>query len=153
GSTASSYCAGGVPKIDFNVVLTDPAGAAGGHAASLILSDGSTTHTIPLGELVDNKLSGSLLWPGASVDANGNATGWPGWVRTGDGDWLQTAGNFAWTRGDITATLHVNPSINVALAYPTATAGCANPTAVSASGPDADSVLATTGGPVSIAAV
>ena len=79
GSTASGVCVNGAPYITFNVVMTDPDNVAKDHAVYLILSDGTHTDKIHLGKLdADNKLSGKILWPGASVE-NGVATGWPGW--------------------------------------------------------------------------
>lgn len=148
GSTASSDCKSDVPWINFSVTLTDPKNIAKGHTAYLELSDGTNSTDIKLGDLKGNKISGSVLWPGASVDSKGNATGWPGWAEV-NGKWVETTGNFAWTRGNITAKLHVNPEVVVPLSYPKASAACANPTAVSAEAP---SSLALTGGTISLAA-
>ncbi len=151
GSTAGVACVKNAPYIQYSVTMTDPDNAATGHTAYLLLAD-AQGHSVDLqlGTLVNNRLSGSILWPGASVDANGNGTGWPGWVMSA-GAWQQTTGNYAWTRGAITATLHVNPSLVVPLAYPPASAACANPASVGdASGVAAagGSALAVTGATV-----
>jgi LPXTG-motif cell wall-anchored protein len=145
GSTASGVCEHGAPYISFSVVMTDPANAATSHDVYLVLTDGTHTDRINLGRLdADNKLSGKILWPGASVQ-NGVATGWPGWA-TVNGSLVETGGNFAWTRGDITATLVVNPELTVALAYPPATSACAAPAAVpAASDGDQAGILPVTG--------
>lgn len=131
GSTATGECDRDVPWITYSVELTDPDNQSTGHTARLVLTDGTNTQTIELGPLVNNSLSGRVLWPGASVDAQGVANGWPGW-RFVDGQWVETDGNFRWTRGSITAHLEVNPEIAVALSYPPATPVCAtdphNPT-------------------------
>lgn len=148
GSTASSDCLGDVPVIRYSVALTDPDNVATSHTVYLRLTDGSNVENIKLGELVDNKLSGSILWPGASTDGNGNATGWPGWAQV-DGAWVETGGNFGWTRGPISAKLVVNPEAAVMLSYPEASADCASPTAVSSDSPTA---LASTGGAISLVA-
>lgn len=123
GSTASPACSADVPWITYSVVLTDPDDIATGHTARLVLSDGSNTYTITLGDLVDGRLSGQVLWPGASVGEDGRGNGWPGWEQQ-NGEWVQTEGNFAWTRGDITATIEVDPSIAVPLSYPPSTPQC-----------------------------
>lgn len=126
GSTATGECDGDVPWISYNVVLVDPDGSVGANpAADLVLSNGSQSVTLPLGPLVGNELSGRVLWPGASVDGQGNPTGWPGWAFE-NGQWVETDGNYAWTRGPITATIVVNPELPVALSYPAATPECAN---------------------------
>jgi len=68
-----------------------------------------------------------LLYPGATVDAQGNPTDWPGWVFTG-GFWVPDPTDDAWrdglrlvyTLGSATATANVS--------YPPDTATCsANP--------------------------
>ncbi|UUT35352.1 cell wall protein [Microbacterium elymi] len=139
GSTALSECVGDVPRISFSVVLTDPDDIATGHEVTLVFSDG--THTLPLdlGPLVNNKLSGTVLWPGATTDAQGNGLTWPGWELV-NGQQTQTGGNFGWTRGNITATIKVNPELSVPLSYPPATSACAAPGVASAA-----SILPVTG--------
>lgn len=124
GSLAVGECNGDVPWIKYSVTLTDPDDQATSNTARLVLSDGSNSTTIVLGDLVDGQLTGRALWPGASVDAAGNPTGWPGWAFV-DGKWVETDGNFAWTRGAITATIEVNPELAVPLSYPPATPECA----------------------------
>lgn len=124
GSTAVGECNKDVPWINYSVTLTDPDNQSTGHTARLVLTDGANTATILLGDLVNGHLSGRVLWPGASVDAQGNATGWPGWVFV-DGQWVETDGNFRWTRGNISAKITVNPEMAVPLSYPPSTPQCA----------------------------
>jgi LPXTG-motif cell wall-anchored protein len=145
GSTASGVCENGAPYITFDVTMTDPDNTATSHEVHLVLTDGTHTDDITLGTLdAQNKLSGTILWPGASVE-NGVATGWPGWA-TINGQLVQTNSNFAWTRGEITATLEVNPELQVALAYPPASADCAAPASVpTASDGDEAGILPVTG--------
>jgi len=128
GSIAAGECVRNVPWITFSVVMTDPQNRAKDHTARLVLTKGSQSVTIPLGTLVDNKLSGRVLWPGASVDAKGNATSWPGWVQQ-NGQWVQTNDPqyYGWTRSGVSATIEVNPHLSVPLSYPPATAFCASP--------------------------
>ncbi|MDN3494376.1 LPXTG cell wall anchor domain-containing protein [Planococcus sp. APC 4015] len=124
GTVADGECMSDAPWINYSVELTDPAGLHTSDAATLVISSGANVVSVPLGSLVDGELSGSVLWPGASVDANGVANGWPGWEQV-DGDWVQTNGNFGWTRGAISAKIVVNPEIVVPLSYPAASGDCA----------------------------
>lgn len=145
GSTAIGECINDVPTIHYSLELTDPNGLSTGNTARLVLSGGGNSHTIPLGELVDGKLSGSVLWPGAAV-TDGVASGWPGWEQAADGTWVETDGNFRWTRGNISAVIEVNPQISVALSYPPATPNCAtNPPGVPLSDGAAGLALPATG--------
>jgi hypothetical protein len=147
GSTASSQCVGDVPWINVSVKLTDPDNQATSNVAYLRMTDGSNVEDIKLGELDKNgNLTTTILWPGASTDGQGNATGWPGWALVDD-NWVETSGNYAWTRGPITATIHVNPEISVPLSYPAASEACASPTALLSENPG-EPGLAATGGAV-----
>ncbi len=83
GSQASAVCVHDVPWINYSVQLTDPDNQAKSHFAYLLLKHGTDSVEIPLGELVDGAISGSVLWPGASVDTTGAPTGWPGWAEVG----------------------------------------------------------------------
>ena len=104
-------------------MLTDPDDVATDHTARLVLSDSMHSESFVLGDLVDGRLSGSLLWPGASVGEDGRGNGWPGWKLSG-GEWVQTDEGYAWTRGEITATIEVNPNLSVPLSYPPSTPDC-----------------------------
>jgi len=68
-------------------------------------------------------LEGRVLWPGASVGADGRGDGWPGWENVA-GEWVETTGNFAWTRGAVSATIQVNPTLPLSLSYPPSTPAC-----------------------------
>ncbi|NYF09209.1 hypothetical protein HDC94_000365 [Leifsonia sp. AK011] len=133
GSFAAGECKLDAPWISWSVSMSDPDNQVPTKHATLVLSDGTNEQTIDLGDLVYNEtsgkweLSGANLWPGASVDSEGNATGWPGWEQLSDGTWQETTGNFAWVRGITSATVHVNPSLVIDLAYPDATPLCDGP--------------------------
>ncbi|MGC5171056.1 LPXTG cell wall anchor domain-containing protein [Micromonospora sp. DT81.3] len=145
GTVATSECLGDVPWISFKVSMDDPGDVATSGTAVLVMSDGANSVTVPLGELVDDSLSGRVLWPGASIDAAGNPTGWPGWAQQ-DGAWVETSGNFAWTRGEISAVIVVNPEIGVPLSYPQATPECATgPRGAVAAATEHEAALAMTG--------
>ncbi|ANJ27537.1 hypothetical protein ATC03_13270 [Agromyces aureus] len=150
GSFATGKCIADAPWIFYDVKLVDPDEQATSKKVSLVLSDGTNTETLELGELKDGVLKGQRLWPGASVAADGvTPTGWPGWEQKVDGTWQETTGNFAWTRSVTKATLVVNPEMTVDLSYPPATPNCANgPTIVPTGGGDGTT---TAGGGIGLA--
>ncbi|MDQ0574868.1 hypothetical protein [Agromyces albus] len=137
GSTMTGVCRADAPWIVFDIVLADPDGQASSGDASLVFSDGEHIETIGLGELDESgALEGEVLWPGASVADDGvTPIGWPGWEQV-DGEWVETEGNFAWTRDVTSVLLVVNPDLEVAITYPVATPDCvaAPPRDVVASG-------------------
>lgn len=145
GSTADVACVDNTPLISYRVLLTDAADLSTGHTAVLVITDGVNRVDVTLGDVSSGSLSGTVLWPGASVDANGVGNGWPGWVFR-NGAWAQTDGNYAWTRGAITATIRVNPEMPVALSYPAESSACAAPTVSGTPLSAGSSPLAATGG-------
>ncbi len=108
----------------------------------------SITFGNPSGEHVtyDNlPLSGEILWPGAVVDQNGEATDWPGW-RLVNGEWVQ-GDEYSWARPQVQVLFQVNPETQLVAAYPPAVAGCnPNPptTAVLAEDDPSDPTTTTT---------
>jgi hypothetical protein len=70
----------------------------------------------------DLPLSGRVLWPGATVDAAGNPTGWPGWVFE-NGEWVE-GGPFTWVRPSVDVLFQVNPETTVSVAYPPSSPNC-----------------------------
>ncbi len=132
-SAVVPMCVHDVPWINYTVTLVDPSEVSTGHTAYLDLTDGTNSVSLRLGDVASNgTISGRVLWPGASVGADGVGTGWPGWALV-DGTWVETSGNYAWTRGAIRGTLRVNPELAVAISYPPATAQCASAPSLSAS--------------------
>lgn len=125
GVVASGECVADAPWISYSLTLDDPQHRSTSNTARLVFTAGELTHTVILGDLVNGKLSGKILWPGASVAADQvTPTGWPGWEQLEDGTWVETDGNFAWTRDLTEVTLAVNPEVVVDLAYPEATPDC-----------------------------
>jgi hypothetical protein len=145
GSVVTGVCNGDVPYILFDVSLTDPDNKATSHTAYLTLTGGGQSTKLLLGEIVNGKLSGSILWPGASVGPNGEPTGWPGWIQVG-GTWVQTTGNFGWTRSVTSALITVNPETTVSLSYPPASPNCkTSPPNTTTSGAGSSTGLPSTG--------
>ncbi|MGQ7947508.1 DUF7507 domain-containing protein [Flavobacterium sp. WC2509] len=62
-------------------------------------------------------LTGRILWPGATVDQNGNGTDWPGWVFE-NGKWSESADGFQGLRPNATITFTLNPSQVITVNYP-----------------------------------
>lgn len=126
GTSTEGSCHVSAPFIDYFVQLN---GTSASEQAYLELSNGSESVEIDLGTVAGGStLSGEVLWPGATVDSAGNATGWPGWTTDASGALVATDGNFAWTTGDISAAIYVaDSSISVPLSYPGLEDGCAGP--------------------------
>ena len=74
--------------------------------------------------------SGRLLYPGALVDAEGNAIDWPGW-KFENGLWSIDESD-AFLRDGLHVVVEVNPTAEADVTYPPATEACANPEQVSA---------------------
>jgi hypothetical protein len=123
----TAQCVNDVPILAYSVTLVDPDHVSTDDTAVLSLSDGTNTYAFDpaLGTIHDGEtLTGTRIWPGATVDGDGNATGWPGWEFTGT-TWQETTGNFAWTRGDtLTATITVNPEVIASVTYPPGDPNC-----------------------------
>ena len=66
------------------------------------------------------------LYPGAAVDANGDATDWPGWVQNAFGFWIEDPSDALWRQG-LTLVVSVNPTASTTVSYPPASSACANP--------------------------
>jgi hypothetical protein len=128
GTVISPVCDGDVPWVDYSVVLVDPDGQSTN-------TDGKATITFhsPIAGIADEVRTvdigaGRILWPGASIDADGMPTGWPGWAGNADDGWTSVGNdNFGWTRQEdgIAVTIEVNPSMEATLTYPPATPDCA----------------------------
>ncbi|WP_281653315.1 LPXTG cell wall anchor domain-containing protein [Microbacterium aurum] len=151
GTTVAPSCSADAPWIEYSVLLVDPQNLSTDHTATLVLSDGTHSTTLTLGTVTAGvPLTGRVLWPGASVGADGRGNGWPGWAYVG-GQWTASDDNFGWTRGAITATVEVNPSLAVALSYPPSSPACRTaPAEIRAAA--AGAALPATGGDIALAA-
>lgn len=76
--------------------------------------------------LVQNypSLSGSVLFPGAEIDANGYGIDWPGWLLI-NGEWVQGDDGFQGVRPVASIEFTVNPTVAAIVDYPPATSDCA----------------------------
>jgi len=117
-AAASALCLGDVPYVQYALVPTGTPNTT----ATLTFDNPDGADVV----YTDLPLTGTVLWPGATVDANGKPTDWPGWTKNSDGTWVK-GDSFDWATGALNLTFEVNPSATVTLAYPPATAVCAGP--------------------------
>lgn len=90
----------------------------------------------------DLPLNGSVMWPGTTVDANGDPTDYPGW-RLVNGTWVQ-GDEWDWTLSNVGLELLVNPVASAVVSYPPASTGCV-PTGGASSAGLSQAVLSETG--------
>lgn len=69
-----------------------------------------------------------FVYPGASVDATGNATDWPGWSFNGT-EWVPDPSDDH-LRDGLSVLVEVNPEARGMVSYPDATAACAGPSMI-----------------------
>jgi hypothetical protein len=105
-------CVDDFPFIDYAVSGDVDAGAR----ATIEISD---IDGVVVQTLVDQPLSGRVIWPGASVDP----PDWPGWVLDDDGVWVEDPTDAVLRKG-LTFTVSVNPFVSDNVAYPPATPTC-----------------------------
>ena len=67
-----------------------------------------------------------FVYPGATVDAAGNATDWPGWKLAPNGNWIPDSSDQHLREG-LTVRVEVNPTAESKVSYPPETSGCASP--------------------------
>ncbi|MGF0114775.1 LPXTG cell wall anchor domain-containing protein [Promicromonospora sp. Marseille-Q5078] len=132
----AAVCQGETPYLDYGVSL--PEGIEVDDDTPLTITfinpDGGEDFVAE-----DQPLEGSLLWPGASDTAPKQ---WPGWEQQDDGSYVETDGNYAWTRDDVQVRFEVNPEYSQIVSYPEATTQCANPIGVGGPGEDVTDVVA-----------
>jgi hypothetical protein len=113
-------CLNDAPFVDYDV--TTSAGGATEADISWIKNDGSEE---VVETLLNQPLSGSILWPGASV-VNGVAVAWPGWSCDAQGQNCSQINDGL--RPTMKLLFQINPESTVVVNYPPATPGCsANP--------------------------
>ncbi|MDN4480181.1 hypothetical protein [Demequina muriae] len=132
GSTTVGVCIDGAPYLDYTIRLTDPDAQVAGSA----LESATLTFVHPTDSALDHAVevdlapgttewSGSLLWPGASLDP----AAWPGWEQLDNGTYVPVGeDNFGWTRGGVDIRIEINPEITLeGVLYPDASPVCDTP--------------------------
>lgn len=131
--TADALCVGDVPYFEWEATLDEDELAATGEDSLTItfLNPSGPDHV-----LNGQPLSGSAMWPGASADADGNGTDWPGWSLV-DGTWVE-GDEWDWAVPRVDVRFETNPSVELTLDYPLPSAVCAGPPGPPPAGPDPD---------------
>jgi large repetitive protein len=130
--TAFTECVQDAPWLDYTVEARNLDVSGRTMHVNWLAADGTVIHTDDIEIDVEGTVSGRLLFPGAAVDANGDGIAWPGWRPVGPGelpDWENlildpTLPTHA-LRSGASVEFVINPTTNVAIAYPPATASCA----------------------------
>lgn len=118
-------CVGDVPWLAYDVALPDGYPLPSDTPLTITFvhpTDASQNYTV-----TNLLLRGKVLWPGAWDGSDGKAKQWPGWVLNADGSYVETAGNYRWTREGVTVLFQVNPEYTTVVHYPADDALCANP--------------------------
>ncbi|NYF11612.1 putative repeat protein (TIGR01451 family) [Leifsonia sp. AK011] len=94
-----------------------------------ILADGASwVDTLPApaeGWKSGVTVTGTQLWPGTEVNADGQGIAWPGWTKQSDGAWkLDPAAPFYDIHEHAIVEVRMNPATGSAEAYPPATPEC-----------------------------
>ncbi|PIF32796.1 gliding motility-associated-like protein [Flavobacterium sp. 9] len=115
--TADSYCSNDVPYVSYNV---KPDNFTPNNLLTITWIDSANNVVATQTNL---PLSGNILWPGATIDSNGNGLDWPGWIFA-NGQWTEGVDGFENTRPSVTMEFSLNPTVKVVVNYPVATADC-----------------------------
>ena len=115
---ATSKCLNDAPYLDYSI---SPNFDATGLTAKIewINSEGTVVR-----EDAGQLLSGTLLFPGAAVGANGKGNAWPGWVLNGTTYVPLNDLNSTIRNAGATIRVTINPTETVSITYPPAAPGC-----------------------------
>lgn len=116
-SGTAPLCTYDTPYVRYTI---DPAGNPVTWPITITLRDSSGT---VVGRTQATAPSGTLAYPGATVDSNGNATGWAGW-KWSNNQWVRDDASPALHKG-LTIEASTDPTASGAVGYVTDTAGCA----------------------------
>jgi hypothetical protein len=115
-------CRSNAPFLRYDIVLVGAANPSLDSATiTLRAIAGDFTRVIET-----DSLEGVILWPGAALGADGNATDWPGWRLDANGQWVIDPSD-AFLRDGLEVTVEVNPTAVVIVDYPPADSLCADP--------------------------
>ena len=109
--SAKETCINDVPYLTYTVT---PVNFTPVNGVTIVWSDSNNN---AISTMTNMPLSGQVLWPGATVDQNGNGTDWPGWVFTNN-QWIETADGFEGLRPKATLAFSLNPTQTVVVNYP-----------------------------------
>ncbi|WP_062292825.1 hypothetical protein [Demequina phytophila] len=126
GTLVGEVCTADAPFLQYDIKLDDPDNVSTDDGTATITFVHPKNPAKNWSTTVDIG-SGRILWPGASLDANGVANNWPGYRYVPSKDaWVSVGnGNYGWTRSDNTQVIiQVNPSKSFTVSYPPATPVC-----------------------------
>ncbi|WP_031530074.1 choice-of-anchor A family protein [Dyadobacter crusticola] len=116
---ATTKCFQNAPYLDYTVTPSNF--DASGKTAKIewINSEGKIVQ-----EDSDKPLSGSILFPGAAVDLEGNGIAWPGWTRNGE-KWEEVDDRFGSMRNEGSKIrVTVDPWTEISINYPSSVGAC-----------------------------
>jgi len=114
---ATSKCANDAPYLDYTITPSYTTSETA--TIEFINSEGKVVQT-----KTSQALTGSILFPGATVDNTGKGNAWPGWASQG-GKWVEVAdlnGSIRKAGAKIRVTL--TPTKTIDISYPATTTGC-----------------------------
>lgn len=135
----SPVCVADAPYIEY-AVQTNGFDSSGPMTMRFFDKDGNLVEerTVPT-------LAGRTIYPGASVDADGNATDFPGWRWNGTMWEIDPTDQIL--REGLTVEFEVNPTATASVSYAPANSVCADPSDVAGvSSPEPEGSLPQTGG-------
>ncbi len=115
-----SQCVSDVPYLNWNMALPPGFLPQGANPLTITFINPDGPDYVVTGLA----LNGTMLWPGAKATAPKQ---WPGWKQLADGTYVETTGNYAWTRHGVQVKFSVNPEYTTTVNYPKASAVCASP--------------------------
>ncbi|KAA0992529.1 choice-of-anchor A family protein [Dyadobacter aurulentus] len=117
--SASSKCEKNAPWLDYSITPSNFDATGKTAKIEWINSDGKIVH-----EDTDMPLSGSVLFPGASIDLEGNGVAWPGFEKNGS-KWEEVEDRWTSLRKDgATIRVTVDPWKIINIKYPASTGTC-----------------------------
>jgi uncharacterized repeat protein (TIGR01451 family) len=129
--TATSVCVKDAPYLQYVVNAHNLDVSNHNLTVSWADKNGVLIHTDTTPITVNGSVTGTLLWPGATVDSSGNGTGWPGYRLAQPGetpDWngfvLDSTLPEYGLRDHPLITFSINPHRTVTVAYPAASVDC-----------------------------
>lgn len=115
--TADSYCSNNVPYVSYKVT------AENFTTSELLTINWIDRNNTVVATQSNMSLTGNLLWPGITIDADNNRTNWPGWTFI-NGQWIQVNNGSEVMNSAFTIQFVLNTAKSVTVNYPTGTSGC-----------------------------
>jgi gliding motility-associated-like protein len=115
--TVAATCINDVPYITYTAT---PVNFTPVNGLTITWSDSNNN---VISNMTNLPLSGNVLWPGATIDQNGNGTDWPGWLFTNN-QWIEGNDGFQGLRPSATLAFTLNPTETIVVNYPPSDPNC-----------------------------